>query len=335
MTYSVAVVGATGLVGRKMTELLEKRDFPISELTLFASEKSEGKIIPFRGERLVVRALTPKNAENAGADIALFSAGSDISDKFASLFVKNGATVIDNSSRWRLDLRVPLVVPEVNGKTALTHRGIIANPNCSTIQSVLALCPIRNAYGLKRVVYSTYQSVSGAGYKGLCDLSEGSCRVFRYPIQDNVIPQIDDFCPDGYTKEERKMMDETRKILDQNDLSVTATAVRVPVRYCHGVSITLTTLRPFDIDNIKLLISGYDGLELQDDTKNYIYPMHATATEKESVYVGRIRKDPYEINTLSMYAVSDNLYKGAALNAVQIAELICKYNAVRATETIF
>lgn len=332
MRYSVAVVGATGLVGGKMLEVLSKNHFPVDNLTLFASPSSQGKKIKFDGSDISVTALTAENVEACNADIAFFAAGGEISARYAPIFCARGTTVIDNSSRFRTEKDVPLVVPEVNGRTALCHRGLIANPNCSTIQSVVAIAPIYRKYGVKRIIYNTYQSVSGAGYNGLNDLENGTCNAFKYPITNNLLPQIDDFVNDGYTKEEWKMINETRRILDCQNLPVTATAVRVPIKYCHGVSIYLETEKEFDIDDVRKTLASGEGIEVRDNPIGYIYPMPKDACGKYKVYVGRIRADNSIKNGLHLFTVADNLYKGAAANAVQIAEYLIANNAIRATE---
>lgn len=334
MDYSVAIVGATGLVGRKMLEILEKRDFPVKEITLFAGERSKGQTLSFRGQDIEVLKLTPENVTKKHFDIALFSAGSEVAYEYAPIFVDLGATVIDNSSAFRMCVNVPLVVPEVNESALITHRGIIANPNCSTIQAVVAIAPIHKKYALKRIIYSTYQSVSGAGYKGLNDLEAGTTKAFLHPIKDNIIPQIDDFGQAGYTKEELKMINETRKILDCSSLRVTATAVRIPITYCHGVTVNLETEKSFSISDVKKLLACADGVTLLDAPENHIYPTPLIARGTGDVYIGRLRRDDSAKNALSMFTLADNLYKGASLNAVQIAEALIKNNAVRATEQL-
>lgn len=335
MDYSVAIVGATGLVGRKMLELLEKRNFPVKDITLFAGKNSSGTTLSFRNQNIEVLKLTRENALKKRFDIVLCSAGSEVSEEFAPIFVKSGATVIDNSSAFRMCSDVPLIVPEVNDSEVLNHRGIIANPNCSTIQAVVAIAPIHRKYVLKRVIYSTYQSTSGAGYKGLKDLKDGTAVAFRHPITDNIIPQIDDFADDGYTKEELKMVNETRKILDAYDLRITATAVRIPITHCHGVQINLETEKSFDLNDIRELLSHSDGLIVLDNPSKYVYPTPLEARGTGEVYAGRIRRDLSAQNAMSMFTVSDNLYKGASLNAVQIAETLIQNNAVRATEPLY
>ncbi len=335
MDYSVAIVGATGLVGRKILELLEKRNFPVKDITLFAGKNSAGTTLPFRGQNIEVLRLTRENILKKHFDIVLCSAGGEVSEEFAPIFVKSEATVIDNSSAFRMCANVPLVVPEVNGSDALNHHGIIANPNCSTIQAVVAIAPIHRKYVLKRVIYSTYQSTSGAGYKGLKDLKDGTATAFRYPITDNIIPQIDDFADDGYTKEELKLINETRKILGAYALPVTSTAVRIPITYAHGVQINLETEKPFDLNDVRSLLAHSDGLTLRDDPAKYIYPTPIEARGTGEVYAGRIRRDLSAQNAMSIFTVSDNLYKGASLNAVQIAETLIQNNAVRASEHLY
>lgn len=335
MDYSVAIVGATGLVGRKMLEILEKVNFPINDVKLFAGQTSAGTILPFRNENLKVERLTRDTVLHAHSDIALFSAGNDVAREYAPVFVASGSTVIDNSSYFRMSPEVPLVIPEVNAESAFVHRGIIANPNCSTIQAVVAIAPIHRKYVLKRVIYSTYQSTSGAGYKGLNDLKDGTTVAFRYPITDNLIPQIDDFADDGYTKEELKMIYETRKILGIDTLRVTSTAVRIPITHCHGVQINLETEKPFAINDVNELLSRSPGIIVRDDPARYIYPTPLEALGTGEVYVGRIRRDFSAQNAMSIFTVTDNLYKGASLNAVQIAETLIQNNTVRATEPLY
>ncbi|MDD7794008.1 aspartate-semialdehyde dehydrogenase [Clostridium sp. 'White wine YQ'] len=324
--YNVAIVGATGNVGRKFIEILEERNFPVKELYLFASERSEGKTLKFKGQDILVEATVEKNIKDKKIDFALFSAGGDTSKTFAPIFSKYGATVIDNSSAWRMDPEVPLVVPEVNPEDINWHKGIIANPNCSTIQAMVALKPIHDKYGIKRIVYSTYQAVSGAGVQGIKDLEDGikgaSPKKFPYPIAGNVIPQIDVFLENGYTKEEIKMIEETKKILHNQDLKITATTVRVPVLNSHSESINLELINDYKIEDIFSLLSNSTGVVVYDNIKEDKYPTPLLFSGKDEVFVGRIRRDFSIDNGLNLWVVGDNIRKGAALNAIQIAELI-------------
>lgn len=320
--YNVAVVGATGNVGRKFLEILEERNFPIKELYLFASKKSEGKVLKFKGEDLVVEELCEANIINKKIDFALFSAGGSVSLEFAPIFSKNGAVVIDNSSAWRMDKNVPLVVPEVNPEDVKWHNGIIANPNCSTIQAVVALKPLHEKYGIKRIVYSTYQAVSGAGIQGILDLQEGTNKKFPYPILGNVIPHIDVFLDNGYTKEEIKMIEETKKILHDDSLKITATTVRVPVLNSHSESINVELNSSFELEDVVNLLSSSKGIIVHDDVENLKYPTPLELSGNDPVYVGRIRRDFSLDNGLNLWVVADNIRKGAALNAVQIAEIL-------------
>ncbi|PRR76695.1 aspartate-semialdehyde dehydrogenase [Clostridium thermopalmarium] len=324
MKYNVAVVGATGMVGNKFIEVLAERNFPVDNLYLFASKKSAGKILKFKDMDYIVEELKEENIKNKKIDFALFSAGATVSSEYAPIFAKYGAVVIDNSSAWRMDPEVPLVVPEVNPEDIRLHKGIIANPNCSTIQAVVALKPLYDKYGIKRIVYSTYQAVSGAGVGGFTDLKEGykgnPPKKFPYPIAGNVLPHIDVFLDNGYTKEEMKMIDETRKILHDKDLRITATTVRVPVFYGHSESINVELEKPFKIEDIFSLYKNSEGIILKDDVKNLEYPLPIEVEGHDEVYVGRIRRDFSLENGLNLWVVADNIRKGAALNAIQIAE---------------
>ncbi|WP_029551115.1 aspartate-semialdehyde dehydrogenase [Thermocrinis jamiesonii] len=323
----VAIVGATGEVGRAFLKVLEERNFPVDELYLFASEKSEGVELTFRGEKFKVRALN-KETSFKGIDIALFSAGSGISKEYAPRFVKDGAVVVDNSSAWRLDPEVPLVVPEVNPEDVENHKGIIANPNCSTIQMVVALKPIYDAVGIEAIVVSTYQSVSGAGAKAIKELEEQTkawcegkeMEVKHLPrrIAFNVVPQIDVFTENGYTKEEMKMLNETRKILHDQNIKVSATTVRVPVFYGHSEAVSVKLKKPLEPAEAMELLRKAKGVILVEDG----YPTPIDVAGKDEVFVGRIRKDLVFEPGLSMWIVADNIRKGAATNAVQIAELL-------------
>lgn len=326
--YNVAVVGATGNVGRKFLEILEERNFPIKELFLFASKKSQGKIMKFKGQDFIVEELCEENIKNKKIDFALFSAGGDTSLKFAPTFAKEDAIVIDNSSAWRMDPKVPLVVPEVNPEDIKWHNGIIANPNCSTIQAMVALKPLHDKYGIKRIVYSTYQAVSGAGIQGIKDLEEGlqgvAPKKFPYPIAGNILPHIDVFLDNGYTKEEIKMIEETKKILHDSTLKITATTARVPVLNAHSESINIELNTPFELQDIFSLFNSSKGLVVYDDTANLKYPTPLEFSGHDEVFVGRIRRDFSVDNGLNIWVVADNIRKGAALNAIQIAELMIK-----------
>lgn len=318
MKVNVAVVGATGLVGSMMLKVLSEKNFPIDKLYLFSSKKSAGSEVEYCGKKYTVEELNENSFEGKDIKIALFSAGGSVSEKYAPIAAKKGVTVIDNSSHFRMNPDVPLVVPEINPEDIKTNKGIIANPNCSTIQSVLPLKPIHDKYKIKRVIYSTYQSVSGSGVKGISDLEEGTQLAYKYPIRNNCIPQIDVFMDNGYTKEEMKMIDETKKIL-HDDIRVTATTVRVPVKSSHSVSINVETEKPFEIEDVKKIIADYPGMVLQDDIENEIYPMAITSAGKNEVFVGRIRRDFTVDNGLNLWCCADNIRKGAATNAVQIA----------------
>ncbi|MCH5351608.1 MAG: aspartate-semialdehyde dehydrogenase [Clostridiales bacterium] len=323
---NIAVVGATGVVGRMMLKVLEERSFPIDNLYLFASKRSAGKTIAFCGKDCTVRELTEKSIKNVSVNYALFSAGGDVSNRYAKAFVSCGGVVIDNSSCWRMDNSVPLVVPEVNGETAFNNSGIIANPNCSTIQAVVALKPLHDAFKIKRIVYSTYQAVSGAGKQGLDDLRNGidgaPPQKFPHPIAFNVLPHIDVFSDDGYTKEERKMIVETKKILGDDSIRITATAVRVPVCYGHSESINIEFHMPVTREAALKVLHNAPGIVVRDDVQNNLYPMPIEAEGRDEVFVGRIREDKSVENGLNIWVVADNIRKGAATNAVQIAELL-------------
>lgn len=329
MKVKVAVVGATGVVGRMMLKVLAERNFPISELHLFASAKSAGSVIDFCGKQVVVEELTEDNIKKTGVKYAIFSAGSDVSKRFAPVFAETGAVAIDNSSCWRMDKDVPLVVPEVNPEAAFKNNGIIANPNCSTIQAVVALKPLHDAFKIKRIVYSTYQAVSGAGRQGLDDLKNGldgmPPKKFPYPIAGNILPHIDIFTDDGYTKEELKMINETRKILGDDTLRITATTARVPVYYGHSESINVEFHKPVTRQKALDVLAAAPGIILRDDIKNNVYPMPIEAEGKDEVFVGRVRIDDSVENGLNLWVVADNIRKGAASNAVQIAELLLRH----------
>lgn len=322
--YNIAIVGATGMVGRTFLKVLEERNFPIDNLYLLASSRSQGTKINFKNKTYIVEELTPESF-TVDIDIALFSAGENISKKMAPIAVSNGITVIDNSSAWRMDPTVPLVVPEVNPEATVKNK-LIANPNCSTIQVVVPLKVLDDLYGIKRVVYSTYQAVSGSGVAGVEDLKNGiegnEPLNFPYPIAFNCLPHIDEFTKNGYTKEELKMIDETRKILNKPGLPITSTCVRVPVENGHSVSINLEFEKEFDLAELKEALKNKKGIILQDDVKNNIYPMPINASGFDEVFVGRIRRDYSVTNGINLWVVADNIRKGAATNTVQIAELL-------------
>jgi aspartate-semialdehyde dehydrogenase len=321
----VAVVGATGLVGSKMLQVLAERNFPVDELIPVASEKSIGKEVEFKGKKYKVVGFA--DAIAAKPNVAIFSAGGGTSLELAPQFAAAGITVIDNSSAWRMDPTKKLVVPEVNANVLTAEDKIIANPNCSTIQMVLVLKPLHDKYKIKRVVVSTYQSVTGTGVKAVDQLFNERKGVqgemaYKYPIDLNVIPQIDVFIENGYTKEEMKMIKETNKIIGDDSIKVTATTVRIPVIGGHSESLNIEFENDFDVEEVKSILSKAPGLVLQDDIANAIYPMPLTAHEKDETFVGRIRRDESQANTLNCWVVSDNLRKGAATNAVQIAEYL-------------
>jgi aspartate-semialdehyde dehydrogenase len=326
--YVVAVVGATGAVGTEMIEVLEERKFPVTRLVPLASTRSAGGMVTFQGNEVPIEVLTKDSF--AGVDIALFSAGADLSREFAPIAVKAGAVVIDNSAAWRMTPEVPLVVPEVNAHDISRHKGIIANPNCSTIQMVVALKPLHDQARIKRIVVTTFQSVSGTGKDAMDELMEecqdllsfksASPKVYPYQIAFNCLPQIDDFLPSGYTKEEMKMVHETRKIMGDQSIHVTATTVRVPVYVGHSEAVNIETERKLSANEARAILSTAPGVLLYDDPAHKIYPMPLEVAGKDEVYVGRVREDESIANGLNLWVVADNLRKGAALNAVQIAE---------------
>lgn len=323
----VAVVGATGLVGSKILQVLEERNFPVSELIPVASAKSVGKMVTFKKTNYTV--TTIEDAISRKPAVAFFSAGGQTSLNAAQLFENAGITVIDNSSAWRMHPDYKLIVPEVNGHTLTANDKLIANPNCSTIQMLLVLQPIHKKYGIKRVVVSTYQSVTGTGavaYEQLMNERKGveGKMAYKYPIDLNAIPQVDIFMENDYTKEEMKMVHETRKIMGDDSILLTATCVRIPTIGGHSESVNIECLNPIDIPSIKQLISEAPGVVLQDDTENFVYPMPLYSKEKDETFVGRIRLDETQPNTFNCWIVSDNLRKGAATNAIQIAELLLK-----------
>lgn len=325
----LAVVGATGLVGTKMLETLDRKEIPFNELVLFSSARSAGQKIEFKGKTYTVQELTDE-AASEHFDYVLMSAGGGTSEHFAPLFEQAGAIVIDNSSQWRMTEDVDLVVPEVN-EPHFT-RGIIANPNCSTIQSVVPLKVLQDAFGLSRVAYTTYQAVSGSGVKGKRDLSEGANgkapEAYPHPIYNNVLPHIDVFLENGYTKEEQKMIDETRKILNDKDLKVTANCVRVPVQDSHSVEMDVTLNQDTTVEAIQELFDKDDRVVLVDNPAKNEYPLAIHSTGKDDVFVGRIRRDDTLDNTFHVWCTSDNLLKGAALNAVQVLEQVLKLKGV-------
>lgn len=327
----IAIVGATGLVGGVMLNVLEERQFPIDELLLVASERSVGKKIKFKGKDHEV--ISIPEAIKRQPDIALFSAGGSTSLEWAPKFAEAGTTVIDNSSAWRMDHTKKLVVPEINASSLEASDKIIANPNCSTIQMVMALAPLHDAYKIKRIVVSTYQSVSGTGVKAVQQLeneiqNKKGEMVYPYPIHKNAIPHCDVFEENGYTKEEMKLVRETQKILDDRTIAVTATAVRIPTAGGHSEAVNVEFENDFQVNRVRELLNNTDGVTVQDNTDVNTYPMPMYANGKDDVFVGRIRRDGSQPNTLNMWVVSDNLRKGAATNAVQIAEHLVRKNLV-------
>ncbi len=325
----VAVVGATGLVGRKMIQVLEERNFPLTRIFAVASEKSSGGKIPFKQSEIEV--ISPEKALDAKPDIALFSAGTTVSGKWAPKFAAAGTTVIDNSSAWRMEPGIPLIIPEINRHILKTSHKIIANPNCSTIQMLMAIAPLHSKFGIKRIVVSTYQSVSGSGKKGIEQLMsernhKRGPKVYPYVIDMNTLPHAGDFTKNGNTTEEEKLADETRKILNDSTIAVSATAVRVPVTGGHSESVNLELKKTYTMDEVLFLLNEMPGLIVQNNPENNLYPMPVFAQEKDEVFVGRIRRDTSVKNGLNLWVVADNLRKGAATNAVQIAEYLLKQN---------
>lgn len=320
----VAVVGATGLVGTKMLQVLAERNFPVTELIPVASERSVGKQIEFKGSKYTI--VSMQDAIDTKPAVAIFSAGGSTSLEWAPKFADAGITVIDNSSAWRMDETKKLVVPEVNAHVLTTADKIIANPNCSTIQMVVALKPLHDRYKIKRVIVSTYQSVTGTGVKAVEQMMNERNGIndgpmaYKYPIDQNAIPQIDVFTDNGYTKEEMKMVNETKKIMEDNNIKVSATCVRIPTMGGHSESVNIEFENDFTIEEVKDILHSSPGITLQDDLENQLYPMPLTAHDKDDTFVGRIRRDETQANTLNCWIVSDNLRKGAATNAVQIAE---------------
>lgn len=322
--YKLAIVGATGVVGSTALKVLEEKKLPISEYVLFASCKSAGKKVNFMNKEYVIKGLN-ENSFDEGFDFAIFSAGGETAKKYAPIAASKGCIVVDNSSAFRMDPNVPLVVPEVNKEEIANNKGIIANPNCSTIQAVLPLKALDDKYKIKRIVYSTYQAVSGAGQKGLNDLENGRKGInklekFPYPIYNNCLPQIDVFTENGYTKEELKMINETRKILNNPDLKITATTVRVPVENSHSESINVEFEKDFELSELIETLKNFEGIIVKDDINSEIYPLATTATGHDDVFVGRIRRDFSIESGVNLWVVADNIRKGAASNAIQIVE---------------
>jgi len=328
--YNVAVVGATGAVGKEMLKVLEQRNFPVRNLRALASERSEGKMLEFAGESLKVERLTTSSFE--GIEIALFSAGASVSREFSPIAAKRGAVVVDNSKAFRMDKNTPLVVPEVNPHALRSHKGIIANPNCSTIQLVVAINPIHQRVKIKKLVVSTYQAVSGTGKEAIRELTEQSKqllsrekitkKVYPHQIAFNLLPHIGDFLPNGYTEEEMKLVNETRKIMEDESIAITATCVRVPVFNSHSEAVTLETEEKISVEEVRKILSRAPGVIVEDSPGQEIYPLPIKAAGRDEVFVGRIREDLSSPNGINMWIVADNLRKGAALNAVQIAELL-------------
>ena len=321
----LAVVGATGMVGKVMLKILSERNFPLSELIPVASERSVGKRINYQGDSFEVLGLS--TAISMAPDIALFSAGSDISLEWAPKFAEAGTVVIDNSSAWRMDPNKKLIIPEINSKILTKEDRIIANPNCSTIQMLMALAPLKNVYGINRIVVSTYQSITGTGVKAVQQLENEYIKVkgemaYPYPIHQNALPHCDIFMDNGYTKEEMKLVNETHKILGDKSIGITATAIRIPVVGGHSESINIQLKSKFQLDHIRKLLHESPGIVLQDNPETNTYPMPIYAQGKDEVFVGRIRKDFSQKNSLNLWVVSDNLRKGAATNTIQIAEYL-------------
>lgn len=327
--YKLAIVGATGMVGRKVLEVIQEYDLPISHCSFFATRKSAGTDFFFKGKQCLVQELKPTSFDE-GFDFAIFSAGSEASKFFAPIAAEKGCIVVDNSSAFRMDKEVPLVVPEVNPEAIKNHHGIIANPNCSTIQAVLPLKVLDDKYTIKRIVYSTYQAVSGAGQEGVNDLKRGlegeEPKKFPYPIVNNCLPHIDSFLDNGYTKEEEKMINETRKILNKPDLKITATTVRVPVINSHSESINVEFEKDFDLKELKNVLKEAPGVIVQDDPENNIYPLAINATGHDDSFVGRIRRDFSVESGINFWCVADNIRKGAASNAVQIVQKLIEFD---------
>ena len=329
--YNVAIVGATGLVGQTFLKVLKERNFPVEKLYLYASARSAGKTVNFVGKDYTVIELNDENIKD-DIDVALFSAGGDMSKEYAPKFKAKGAIVVDNSSAWRMEKDIPLVVPEANPEALDGHNGIIANPNCSTIQVMPVLKVLADKYGLKRVVYSTYQAVAGSGQKGIDDLEANlkgePSKNYPHQIAFNLLPHIDSFLDNGYTKEEMKMVEETRKILGLPDLKVTATCVRVPVKMGHAVSVNVELEKSFDLKDVFKAFEEKEGVVVKDDVSKNVYPMPIEAEDTDEVYVGRIRRDESVENGLNLWVVADNIRKGAATNTIQIAETLIKKGVI-------
>ena len=329
--YNVAIVGATGLVGQTFLKVLKERNFPVEKLYLYASAKSAGKTVNFVGKDYTVIELKDENIKD-DIDVALFSAGGDMSKEYAPKFKAKGAIVVDNSSAWRMEKDIPLVVPEANPEALDGHNGIIANPNCSTIQVMPVLKVLADKYGLKRVIYSTYQAVAGSGQKGIDDLEANlkgePSKNYPHQIAFNLLPHIDSFLDNGYTKEEMKMVEETRKILGLPDLKVTATCVRVPVKMGHAVSVNVELENSFDLKDVFKAFEEKEGVVVKDDVLKNVYPMPIEAEDTDEVYVGRIRRDESVENGLNLWVVADNIRKGAATNTIQIAETLIKKGVI-------
>jgi len=328
--YNVAVVGATGAVGEEMFKILAQRNFPIKNLRAFASQRSQGKIIKFKQEKIKVENPTSSSLKNI--DIALFSAGASVSKELSPQFVRKGAVVVDNSSAFRMDEEIPLIVPEVNSHAAKKHKGIIANPNCSTIQLVVAINPLHQKTKIKRMIISTFQAVSGTGREAIIELKKQTedylmgknliKKVYPHQIAFNLLPHIGSFLASGYTEEEIKLMDETRKIMEDNSIKITSTCVRVPVFISHSEAVTLETEKNLSVNEVRKILAKAPGVVVEDEVENNLYPLPINAQGKNEVFVGRIRKDESAPNSINMWVVSDNLRKGAALNTIQIAELL-------------
>lgn len=329
--YNVAIVGATGLVGQTFLKVLKERNFPVEKLYLYASARSAGKTVNFVGKDYTVIELKDENIKD-DIDVALFSAGGDMSKEYAPKFKAKGAIVVDNSSAWRMEKDIPLVVPEANPEALDGHNGIIANPNCSTIQVMPVLKVLADKYGLKRVVYSTYQAVAGSGQKGIDDLEANlkgePSKNYPHQIAFNLLPHIDSFLDNGYTKEEMKMVEETRKILGLPDLKVTATCVRVPVKMGHAVSVNVELEKSFDLKDVFKAFEEKEGVIVKDNVSKNVYPMPIEAEDTDEVYVGRIRRDESVENGLNLWVVADNIRKGAATNTIQIAETLIKKGVI-------
>jgi aspartate-semialdehyde dehydrogenase len=323
--YNIAIVGATGLVGQKMLQVLSERNFPIKNLYLVASENSVGKLLDYNGEKKEI--ISAETAIKLKPQIAVFSAGSAVSLNLAPLFAESGCFVIDNSSAWRMHPDKKLIVPEINASVLTPNDKIIANPNCSTIQMVMALAPLHLKFKIKRIVVSTYQSVTGTGVKAVNQLQNerkgiNAEMAYKYPIDMNIIPQIDVFTENGYTKEEMKMVNETKKILNDDTIQITATTVRIPVMGGHSESVNVEFENDYTLEEVKTILNNTNGLKVIDNIENQEYPMPIYAHDKDDVFVGRLRRDFSKPNTLNMWIVADNLRKGAATNAIQIAEYL-------------